>query len=84
MTMCQCMCIFFPGIKQVTYRLQNMFIELKYGPSSVYEGGEQGPRSKDWASKSACIADFSDTLSGFADFKNTADHVLTENFGPDS
>ena len=30
MTMCQCMFFFFPGIKQVTYRLQNMFIELKY------------------------------------------------------
>ena len=28
--------------------------------------------------------DFCDTLSGFADFENTADHGLAENFVPDS
>ena len=37
-----------------------------------------------WPKKNAKIVDFSDTLSGFADLENTADHGLAENFGPDS
>ena len=34
--------------------------------------------------KYARIADFCDTMSGFADFESTADRGLAENFGPDS
>ena len=35
-------------------------------------------------SKSALVADFFDTLSGFADFASTADRGLAESFSPDS
>ena len=40
--------------------------------------------STDFALKSTRIADFCDILSGFADFENTVDRGLAENFAPDS
>ncbi len=36
------------------------------------------------ALKSARIVDFCDTLNGFEDFENTADHELAGNFGLDA
>ena len=48
------------------------------------EWGEKVHGSTDFALKSARIADFSDLLSGFADFENTADRRLAECFGLDS
>ena len=51
---------------------------------SVKEKGVQVHRLTDLASKRAWIAEFCDTLSGFADLENTADHGLAENFDQDS